>query len=1028
MILPVTHCIRDKLAVMIRVGFLIGLLIISSAAQAAHSWPLFFEHLNGDGDGASSSNVLIQDRQGFIWIGTDRGLLRYDGYGYLKYQNRTDLTGSLPDNYIYTLFEDSRGILWVGTENGLARFDQDTNSFTRFVFGHGNGQTVKQIISDGKGGMWLATREGLQHFDPGSGSFRAYRHDPSRPDSIATDNIAALALDNHGGLWLATWPGGIDYLAPGGQNFRHYRVDFAAHPDLRANNVRTLLFDTHHRLWIGTQVGLVLWHAGDDWSNRKSLDLASATHQVLIRQVSEDRKGTIWVSTSTQGLLRWNDDESRFIHYKHRPENPYSLPSNDINSVFVDRSGILWVGTNVEGTVRADMNIRGFEKLIPRDLVPYGSNTGNGILSIASDSNNHLWFGSGNGLTLMDTSALKVIKRFHADPKIPGSLSDDIVYSLYKAHDGSLWVGTASGLNRLDTHDGRFHVVHFKDAASDFVSHIAPGKGGILWLSTGGGLIRYDPVSGAIRQFAHDPHDPHSRSVNSTTVSLEDRAGRVWVGGTYGGGLDELDQATGRFRHYRHDPENMHGLNNDDINCMIEDKHGTLWVGTGKGINRIDIKPDGSVEFHAYPLSKLASGPVYSIQGDDAGKLWVSALAGLYKFDPVTGKTDRYFTSRRIFNGFYNSTSVRDGNGRLYFGSNNGITVVHPEAVNYTAILPQAVITDILIQNHSLREEQRPEGVKLDGLVSKPKALTLSWKNSVFSLEFSSLDYENPELDRYAYQLEGFDKSWVQVDANHRHASYTNMNPGKYFFHVKALNNAGLRSETTLPIIITPPFWTVWWFKLFVAAVMSGLALIAYRLRIARLVADQKRLEALVAARTIALEEMNAQLTKLSTIDGLTGISNRRHFDETLDSEWNRAKRFGQPISLIMLDVDWFKNYNDCYGHQAGDECLKRVAHSFAANVLRSSDLAARYGGEEFILIAPRADNDAAMMIAAAIQCSLDALQIPHAMSPLGRVTASIGVGTVVPSIHDTPEMLLRKVDQALFLAKELGRNRIVVA
>jgi diguanylate cyclase (GGDEF)-like protein len=199
-----------------------------------------------------------------------------------------------------------------------------------------------------------------------------------------------------------------------------------------------------------------------------------------------------------------------------------------------------------------------------------------------------------------------------------------------------------------------------------------------------------------------------------------------------------------------------------------------------------------------------------------------------------------------------------------------------------------------------------------------------------------------------------------------------------------------------------------------------------YRLRIRQLVKQRQALEALVVARTAELKESNERLANLSMTDGLTGIANRRRFDEVLASEWNRAKRTQHPISVAMLDVDWFKKYNDHYGHQAGDECLRQIAKTFAANVRRAGDLAARYGGEEFVLIAPGSDRAEVMNVAAAIQHALERLELPHAVSPYGRVTASIGVASVIPAEHDSPDALLKKADEALYQAKEQGRNRAI--
>ena len=854
------------------VRFVAGVLLTTLAfpALALSSSTLYFESVDTPSGKISSIASFIQDRQGFIWIGTGNGLLRYDGYEFVYYQGRPDVPGSLSGNSILSLFEDYHGTIWASTENGLNRFDRETNKFTSYPFepSANASQYVKQIIGDGKEGLWLATRRGLQHFDPDSGRFVRYKHDPSKPDSIASDNISSVALDDKEGLWIATWPGGVDYLAPGSSTFVHYRVDSAAQPVPLINNIRYLRFDHQQRLWMGSEAGLFVWQTSSDWSQRKRLDVQSR-----VSGIYEDQNSTIWVATSSQGLLRWDNDKNQFISYQHRTENPYSLPGNVIDAVFVDRSNILWAGIDSNGTLaRADLNIHGAEYYIPRDLAPDSSNVDNGIQCLAGDTNGRVWLGETSGLLLLDTAARKVIKTYHADPKRPGPLSADHIYSLYQPRDGPLWVGTPSGLNRLDSKDGRFQTIHLGDAASDFISHIAPGREGNLWLSTGGGLIRYDPQSGAIKQFKHDPANPDSRSINSSTISLEDRAGRIWVGGgNYGGGLDVLDQRTEKFQHYFHDPKNPASLNDDHIWSIFDDGQGSLWIGTDNGLNRVISNPDGTFSFRAYPESVLTNNRIYVIAGDSAGKLWLSTQAGLLKFDPATGATINFSSLSGIFKSYNSSSFYRDAEGLMYFGSSKGVMVVDPKTFSINSFPSHAAITDIKIFNHSLREGIRPEGVDLAGAVTEPNSLTLPWQQSVFSLEFSSLHYATPRLNRYAYRLDGFDKDWIQVDADHRHATYTNLNPGSYVFHVKASNNRDTWSETSLPITITPPFWATWLFKALVAMVLLSLATMLYRWRIRQLNRNEIRLEKLVAERSRRLEKSLSllQATLESTNDAI---------------------------------------------------------------------------------------------------------------------------------------------------------------
>jgi diguanylate cyclase (GGDEF)-like protein len=380
--------------------------------------------------------------------------------------------------------------------------------------------------------------------------------------------------------------------------------------------------------------------------------------------------------------------------------------------------------------------------------------------------------------------------------------------------------------------------------------------------------------------------------------------------------------------------------------------------------------------------------------------------------------------------GFIAGAAHRGPDGRLYFGGVRGMTGVTPARVRSDSVKPQVAFTDVSVFNKSLNTGQPAAGIQLEGGVTAPRQLTLSVEESVFTIEFAALHYTDPNRNTYAYRLSGFDRDWVHTDATRRSATYTNLDPGTYVFAVKAANHQGVwnEEEAKLTIRILPPWYKSWWFTLLLGVLSLGLLASAYWARINQLKKRQALLEDMVAARTHALEDSNAKLAELSTTDGLTGINNRRGFDAALESEWRRAARNGYPLALAMLDVDNFKAYNDHYGHQAGDQCLRKVAELIASHGRRTSDLVARYGGEEFSLLAPATDGEHAMAIARGICDELAKLALPHAKSPFGIITVSIGVATAMPEENQSWSGLIERADRALYKAKQGGRNRAQLA
>jgi len=852
---------RSKAGCWLRALCSMLVVLWAPAALAALPSNLRFEHVRLLATDNVDALQIMQDRQGFIWVAGTGGLFRYDGYNSVRYVNDPKDPRSIPSSIVEAVFEDGKGRIWAGTRNGLARFDADQGRFTRFVpeqqFGDINQWlNVRRIIGDGKGGMWLGTRGGLQHFDPESGRFRIFRHDPARPDSIGSNSISALALGPDGGLWVGLWPKGLEYLAPGATGFRHYSHGVTAleQDPKSANFARALHFDRQKRLWICSDYGVEVWQTQEPWSERKKFGLGKLKPNIRAQAVMEDSESNIWIATVGEGLLAQEAGGQQLHNYLSNPLDPQGMRSNDVTTFFQDRNGVLWVATGGNGLERVDLKNKGLERILPDGYDPRNYFASGAIAAVQGDNAGHLWLGSLTGLYLFDLEKRVTLKHFSHDPADPHSLANDQIYHIYRDPGGLVWVGSRKGLSRLDPATGRFRNITFDNVASNYVSHIAPGRGGVFWLATGGGLIRYDPVSGAYKVFAHDQADPGSKSVDSSTIAYEDKHGRVWTGGVFSGaGLDILDQATGKFRHFRHDPASSTSLSNEYVSSLFEDARGRMWVGTDHGLNLAVAVPGGGYEFRNFTMKNgLAANEVGAGIFDSRGNLWVSTASGISHIELTSGKITNYYESDGLMGGSYHSSTIWQDGDTFYFSSSGGITALTPEKVHANTTLPQVAISDISVLNKSLGKQLALEGILLEGSITEPKALTLPWSASVFSLEFSALHFSDPSRNRYAYQLLGFDKDWVEADSYHRLATYTNLNPGHYVFRVKAANKSGVWNEDgiTLPITITPPYWQTWWFRGLAVFLGVSLVALAYWWRISQLKAIQGRLEHMVSEKT----------------------------------------------------------------------------------------------------------------------------------------------------------------------------------
>ena len=419
----------------------------------------------------------------------------------------------------------------------------------------------------------------------------------------------------------------------------------------------------------------------------------------------------------------------------------------------------------------------------------------------------------------------------------------------------------------------------------------------------------------------------------------------------------------------------------------------------------------------------------YAILEDGRGNLWMSCSRGIFSVrrqdleDVANGKAAKFASvsfgradgmRSAECSGFTQPAGWRTHDGRLWFPTIEGAVVIDPDHIKTNMIAPPVVIERAVADHRELPRRDRQE---------------LALERGELEFHYTALSFVDPERVRFRYKLEGFDPDWIDA-GNRRVAFYTNIPPGKYTFRVRACNNDGIWNEEgdALRFSLTPQFRQTGWFYGLIGLGLVGVGFGAARVRAARAKARERELKQQVAERTVQLEEANTKLQQLSELDPLTGIANRRRFEETLEREWRRASRDNRPLSLVMIDIDYFKDYNDAYGHQLGDECLRRVATEIREAITRPGDLVARYGGEEFAAILPSTPAKGAFAVAELLRVRVERMGTRHLKSPIGVVTISLGVASMTPGESFAKETLLAAADGALYAAKRAGRNRVETA
>lgn len=819
----------------------------SLLAGPARGDPLEFERLSLE-QGISQSIVegIVQDRAGFLWLATEDGLNRYDGYRFRVLRHDPDDPNSLSYNDLKSLHEDREGILWIGTFGaGLNRYDARSGRFTHYRYDPTDrtslaSDLVRALLEDRRGALWVGTQGGgLDRFDRESGRFEHFRPDPADPRALADGDVRVLYEDRAGTLFVGTAGGGLHRWDEGRGHFVRYAVDPENPAALAHPWVQALLEDRQGRLWVGTLGGgLARLDRESGRFTRYRADPArnGALPSDRVRALAQDDEGRLWIATDGGGLARFDEAGDRFESYRHDPGNPRTLSTDRIFSLHQDRSRVLWVGTYGGGLCKLDLGRKRFRTMRhdPNDPDSLGHDI---VWSIAEDARGRLWVGTDSGgLDRIDRAAGEV-RHYRHDPSDPASLAHDTVRYVYFDRRATLWLATdGGGLDRFEPETGRFvHHRHDPDdpasIAHDELRVVYEDRRGNLWIGThGGGLDLLDRATGRFRHFRYDPGDPRSLPNDFVRAVLEDSRGELWVA-TQGGGLARLDRELGEFSTYRARPEDPTTLGSDFVFTIHEAADGALWVGTyGGGIARLDR---ASGRFRRYTTDDgLPSNSVYGILEDDLGRLWISTNRGLARFDPARREIHAFGARDGLqsdeFNGgsFYESPS-----GEMFFGGIRGFDAFFPGEIELGTDPPPVVITDLQLFNRSVVPGEAPGGPPvLAQPIEYTGAIELAYRQDVLTLEFAALHFAAPERNRYRYRLEGFADDWIDVRSERRSATFTRLAPGDYLFHVQAANPDGAWNErgARLAIRVRPPYWATWWFRAAALAALVGLVALAW--------------------------------------------------------------------------------------------------------------------------------------------------------------------------------------------------------
>jgi len=811
-------------------GILVFLLFSKICAQQPQ---IRFQRISVD-DGLSKNNVtaLLQDKTGFIWIGTFDGLNRYDGYEFTIYR-QTDEPGSISHNNIISLAEDKEGNIWIGTiGGGVNKFDPRTESFIHYKHEPGNPNSLTDdyvgvVYPDKSGIIWIGTeRGGLNKLDPITNTFTSYNHFPDNPQTISGNGIFSLVEDHQGFLWVGTWNSGLYKFDKQNETFQSFRHDPQDPGSIANDQVTELMVDHWGHLWVGTSNGVSTFNRSrgifinfhHDPQNTNSLS------SNLILSLFEDSNNQIWIGTA-EGLNQLKTGDS-FTHYKFNLSDANSISDNRVQAILEDRSGLMWAGTYV-GLNKFNPNTLGIKYYRSEPGNP-NSLTDPKVRSIFQDRTGDVWIGTANGLNryLLQT---KTYEHFLPNKEVPGSVNAKHVSAIYEDNKGTLWVGYNEGgidkfNNQRKTFKNYSHNPNDANSISgDDILFIYGDSQGKIWIGTwGDGLNCFDPDKEQFDHYFHSHQSPNSLGGQYPFTMVEDDKGILWIG-FWSNGLDRFDPQKGVFKNYRHDPRDSSSLSNERLRALFVDSNGLIWIGTeGGGLNLFN--PRDETFSHYTTQHGLSNNTVYSILEDNKGNYWFSTTNGLSKLDPFTWTFKNFYKSDGLLNNTFNlHASYKSSSGELFFGGNNGLISFYPEDLKENQYIPQMAFTSIKVSNKEIIPPTKLNTIQ---------DLNLSHTENNIDLKFSALDFTSPTKNNYTYKLEGFSDEWISL-GNKREITFTNLDPGDYLLQVRGSNNHGFWNHQGLLLNfhIEKPYWGTWWFRIVIGALIAATLYIIYTIR-----------------------------------------------------------------------------------------------------------------------------------------------------------------------------------------------------
>jgi ligand-binding sensor domain-containing protein len=868
----------------------------------------FFQHITG----------IAQDKSGYMWFSSKKGLYRYDGYEMINYKNDPHDPASIPSNALESITIDKDGNIWLASlGSGIFKFDPATATFTQYRHSDKDSNSISAnwvsvVFADNAGNIWVGSGNGLDRINPKTGKITRYRSEKNNPRSISANPVFSVYQDRQGTIWVGTgtiygpdkndpWVGGLNRLDDINGKFTRYVHDPNDSATLINNKVRAIYESSDGTFWVGTagdglhtmdrKTGKFVRHSFDPADPEKlSRPALTGDEYAMITFITEDRQHGIWIGTTDNGLSHYDPHSKITTRFGIEREYEEDYSQRDAWAAYCSNEGVLWFSSLMGTLYRVDpLNIK-----IPFYLTDAGE-----INGFYEDRDGTLWLASVQGGLVQLDANRKFFKRYVHDPRDRNSLANDTIFNITEDSYGNIWLATlGSGLEQYVKRENKFiHHAHEpgneQSLSNNHVVHVYEDKNKNLWVGTFWGLNLLDRSKNSFRHYLFYPEDSMATEKNIVSCIIQDKRNKYWVGSFAGGGLHLLNADDGKFQTY---------LKGTSITRVYEDSQNRIWVAGLEGLFYYDMPNDRFVRF-TDPVGLNQLIDIKSVIEDNSGNLWLNTTNTIIKINQrrdVVSTYDNHFGIR--YNMPY-GVSYKGRTGDLYFSAESGYYSINPEIFNRESSPPMIAISNFRISNKDVLANK---GGSLKSSVVNTNHIKLDYNQNVFSFDFAAIDFVDPKANRHFYMLENYDKTWNTADFERR-AIYFNVPPGNYTFRVRAVNAYGKWAERAITIEIVPAWWNTWWFR--IAGLLTAIAIIymvmrwrlqeKFRLQVERADREKKLSELQHRTSQLEMHALRAQMNPHFLFNSLNSI-NRFIIQNNTDQASAYLTKFSRLMRLIL--------------------------------------------------------------------------------------------------------------------------------